>query len=92
MWDKPASGTLQYFDHLFHSFRKYIWRRHVNLRVGMNKRQSRGSYHDFTLVIHTTTGTLKASAMARCSLDIPINPALAPTMRTTQDGAPDVKP
>lgn len=45
-----------------------------------------------TLVIHTTTGTLKARAMARCSFDIPINPAFAPTIKITQEGAPDVRP
>ena len=42
--------------------------------------------------MHTTMGTLNASAIAKCSFDIPIKPALAPTMRITQDGAPDVKP
>ena len=59
--------------------------------------------------MHTTTGTLNARAIAKCSLDIPdyqmkttvhprlirnppIKPALAPTMRITQEGAPDVKP
>ena len=45
-----------------------------------------------TLVMHTTTGTFKASEMARCSFDIPITPAFAPTIRTTQEGAPDVSP
>ena len=42
--------------------------------------------------MHTTTGTLKASAIARCSFDMPISPAFAPTMRMTQEGAPDVSP
>lgn len=42
--------------------------------------------------MQTTIGTLSASAIAKCSLDIPIKPAFAPTIRTTQDGAPDVKP
>ncbi len=45
-----------------------------------------------TLVMHTTTGTLNASAIAKCSLDMPISPALPPTMRMTQDGDPDVRP
>jgi hypothetical protein len=45
-----------------------------------------------TLVIHTTTGTPRAKAMARCSLDIPINPALAPTIKITHEGAPEVRP
>lgn len=44
------------------------------------------------MVIQTTTGTLKARAIARCSFDIPISPALAPTIRITHDGAPDVNP
>jgi len=48
--------------------------------------------YELAFVIHTTTGTLKASAMDRCSFDIPINPALAPTIKITQDGAPEVKP
>lgn len=42
--------------------------------------------------MQTTTGTLKASAMAKCSLDIPIKPAFAPTISITHEGAPDVKP
>jgi hypothetical protein len=61
--------------------------------------------------MQTTTGTLKARAIDKCSLDIPrritdynsvpskvmhndlpIRPAFAPTMRMTQDGAPDVRP
>ena len=45
-----------------------------------------------TLVMQTTTGTLRARAMAKCSFDIPISPAFAPTMRITQEGAPEVKP
>lgn len=45
-----------------------------------------------TLVMQATTGTLKANAMARCSFDIPIKPAFAPTIKITQDGAPDVSP
>ncbi len=45
-----------------------------------------------TFVMHTTTGTLNANAMARCSLDIPMSPALPPTIRMTQDGDPDVRP
>lgn len=45
-----------------------------------------------TLVMQTMTGMVKARAAARCSLDIPIRPALAPTMRMTQDGDPEVKP
>lgn len=46
----------------------------------------------FTFVIQTTTGTLRASAIAKCSFDMPISPALAPTIRITHDGAPDVNP
>lgn len=45
-----------------------------------------------TLVMQTTTGTLNASEIARCSLDMPINPALPPTMRRTHEGAPEVRP
>jgi hypothetical protein len=45
-----------------------------------------------TLVMQTMTGMVKARAAARCSLDIPMRPALAPTIRITQDGDPDVKP
>ena len=45
-----------------------------------------------TLVMHTTTGTLNANEMARCSLDMPMSPALPPTIRMTQDGDPDVRP
>lgn len=45
-----------------------------------------------TFVMQTTTGTLSANAIARCSFDIPINPALAPTIRITHEGAPDVRP
>lgn len=44
------------------------------------------------LVMQTTTGTLKARAIARCSLDMPMSPAFPPTMRMTQDGDPDVNP
>ena len=44
------------------------------------------------MVIQTTIGTLRARATARCSLDMPITPALAPMTKITQDGAPDVKP
>jgi hypothetical protein len=40
-----------------------------------------------------TTGTLSASDIAKCSFDIPISPAaLAPTIRKTHDGAPEVSP
>jgi hypothetical protein len=42
--------------------------------------------------MQTTTGTLNASAIERCSLDIPIRPAFAPTIRMTQLGAPEVSP
>jgi hypothetical protein len=42
--------------------------------------------------MHTTTGTLSARAMARCSLDMPIRPAFAPTIRMTHEGAPEVSP
>lgn len=45
-----------------------------------------------TFVMQTTTGTLSAKAMAKCSLDIPMSPALAPTIRSTQEGAPEVSP
>jgi len=45
-----------------------------------------------TFVMQTTTGTLSANAIARCSFDIPIRPALAPTIRITHEGAPDVRP
>ena len=45
-----------------------------------------------TLVMHTATGTLRARAIAKCSLDIPINPAFAATIKSTKDGAPDVRP
>jgi hypothetical protein len=38
-------------------------------------------------------GTLSASEIVKCSFDIPMRPAaLAPTMRKTQEGAPDVSP
>ena len=49
-------------------------------------------YTKITLVMQTMTGMVKARAAARCSLDIPMRPALAPTMRMTQDGDPEVKP
>jgi len=45
-----------------------------------------------TLVTHTTIGTLNASAIDKCSFDIPMRPAFAPTIRITQEGAPEVKP
>lgn len=45
-----------------------------------------------TFVTQTTTGTLKANAIAKCSFDIPIKPAFAPTMRITHEGAPEVSP
>lgn len=48
--------------------------------------------YELALVIHTTTGTLNANAMARCSLDMPISPAFPPTMSMTHEGAPDVSP
>lgn len=38
------------------------------------------------------TGTPNASAIARCSLDMPMSPALPPTIKTTHDGEPDVNP
>lgn len=58
----------------------------VNFLVGQNNCQ------ELTLVIHTATGTPRASAIARCSLDMPISPALAPTIRMTHEGAPEVRP
>ena len=45
-----------------------------------------------TLVMQTITGMVNARAAARCSLDIPIRPAFAPTIRMTQDGDPEVRP
>lgn len=42
--------------------------------------------------MQTINGTSKASVTARCSFDIPIRPALAPTIKITQEGAPDVSP
>jgi hypothetical protein len=48
--------------------------------------------YEVTFVMQTTTGTFNANAIARCSLDIPMSPAFAPTMRVTQEGAPEVKP
>ena len=42
--------------------------------------------------MQTTTGTPSASAIARCSFDMPMSPAFAPTMRITQEGAPEVRP
>lgn len=50
------------------------------------------SLETLTFVMQTTTGTPRAKAIAKCSLDIPINPALAPTIKRTQDGAPEVRP
>jgi len=47
---------------------------------------------ELTLVIHTATGTPRASAIARCSLDMPISPAFAPTIKMTHEGAPEVRP
>lgn len=49
-------------------------------------------YNESTLVMQTTTGTFKASAIAKCSLDIPISPAFAPTIKITHEGEPDVSP
>ena len=89
--NRPASWTLQYLDDLFHSLSHLIRRSHVNLSC-ITLGACKISDHKHTFVIHTTTGTLRARAMARCSFDIPINPALAPTIRITQDAAPDVKP
>ena len=48
--------------------------------------------NELAFVIQTTTGTLNAKAIARCSFDMPINPAFAPTIKMTQEGAPDVRP
>ncbi len=45
-----------------------------------------------TLVMHTTIGTLKANAIDKCSFDMPMSPALAPTINMTQEGAPEVSP
>ena len=45
-----------------------------------------------TLLIQIITGTLSARAIAKCSFDMPISPAFAPTINMTQDGAPDVRP
>ena len=45
-----------------------------------------------TFVMQTTTGTLSARAIAKCSFDMPMSPAFAPTIRMTQEGAPDVSP
>ena len=45
-----------------------------------------------TLVMHMMKGMLSAREIARCSFDIPMTPALAPTIIMIQDGAPDVKP
>lgn len=42
--------------------------------------------------MQTIRGTLKANAIAKCSLDMPISPALAPTISMTHEGAPDVRP
>ena len=58
----------------------------------MSARSGREDVVGVTFVMHTTTGTLKASAMARCSFDMPIRPALAPTIKMTQDGDPEVRP
>ena len=42
--------------------------------------------------MHTETGTLSARAIAKCSLDIPISPAFAATIKITNDGDPEVRP
>lgn len=42
--------------------------------------------------MHTATGTLRASAIAKCSLDIPIRPAFAATIKMTKEGDPEVRP
>ena len=66
---------------------------HVDLQKSISvSEEGRYEGSERTFVIHTTTGTLKASAMDRCSFDMPINPALAPTIKMTQEGAPEVKP
>lgn len=63
-----------------------IFKPHSSLPTGKRVAQ------DGTLVMQTTIGTLRAKAIAKCSFDIPIRPALAPTIKRTQDGAPDVNP
>jgi hypothetical protein len=45
-----------------------------------------------TLVTTHTTGTERARATDKCSFDIPISPALAPTMRRTKSGCVAVSP
>jgi hypothetical protein len=60
--------------------------------VGLRAAVSNYPSARLTFVMVTITGTLNARAIARCSLDIPINPAFAPTMSMTQSGEWDVIP
>ena len=56
------------------------------------RKRPKSATSKITFVMQTTTGTLNANAIAKCSFDMPIRPALAPTIRITQEGAPDVRP
>lgn len=89
--DLPAPRAFQDFHNLFDGLSHYVRGRHVNLekeRLGISDMRVAG----LALVMQTTTGTLRARAIDKCSLDIPISPAFAPTIKMTQEGAPEVKP
>ena len=90
---KPAPWALKDLYDLLDSFSHDVRWSHIDLQKSKSiSQEKRYERCEVTFVIHTTTGTLKASAMDRCSFDIPINPALAPTIKMTQDGAPEVRP
>jgi len=89
----PTSGASENFVNLFDSFFQLVSRGHINLMKGLiSTTFTVAHYKHTTFVMQTQTGTFSARDIARCSFDMPIIPAFAPTMSTTQEGAPEVRP
>ena len=89
----PTPRTLENFDHILNIFLHDIGGCHINLEVTSPcKLYLIIVSSTLTLVIHMIKGTLKASEIAKCSFDIPMIPAFAPTMIIMHDGAPEVNP
>src|ERR1700731_5364052 len=91
-YDVPAPWAFQNFDDLLDGLCEDVRRCHVNLVSLHVSNVGKHKVDGATLVMQTTTGTFNARAIAKCSLDIPMKPAFAPTIRMTQVGASEVSP
>lgn len=78
-------------NELLESLLEHVRRSHIDLRESERESLSEDS-RGRTLVTTQTTGTERASATERCSFDMPIKPAFAPTMSSTKLGLVAVRP